>query len=175
MTRHLLTLIAMFVLAGCAPETRTRVVDRPDVEPMELPEFGWAINYTRTVTDAAGDTFVEEPTSFECWIAQHEYGAAMNMCGFQAYVGPESFSLNGEPFSALSWFYGPFIAQISGSGDAEGSDLVYRGERYDGDLIFRLDYDITNVGPLELPPEDAFAPVQRRTLFEDAERFAGVR
>ena len=142
MTRHMLTLAALFALAGCAPETRTREVDRPDVAPMDLPEFGWHMTWTRVVTDSNGEEFTEGPNEFDCYIRQSSDGTALDVCGFTASVGADAFSFDVKPYRAESWYYGILTIEIEGAGDMDGSEISVRAEAEDG-YWYRLEY--TNV------------------------------
>lgn len=149
MTRHLLTLVALFALAGCAPETRTREVDRPDVAPMELPAIGWHTSYT--VEDGGGP---EEPVEFDCYVTQHESGAAIDYCGFLGANWQDGFSFDVKPWRAENWYWGRLIIEVSGSGNALGSEITVEADQADEAWekiadAYTLHYSITHLGEIE--------------------------
>jgi len=90
----------------------------------------------------------QEGIEFDCYLRQHENGAAIDYCGFTAYVFGDAFSFDVRPYKVFSWYYGEMIIQISGAGDLEGSSMVVVAEQPDGDMIYRLEYEVTHVGEL---------------------------
>lgn len=150
-----IALLALLLLTGCAPETRTRTVDRPDTAPMELPRWGWTVSYTRHV-EANGDVIDEGPLEFDCYIRRHTSGRSADVCGFTVEIGADAFSYDGEPYRAVSWFYGLLEITVSGAGDLEGSEIRVKAVQVEtGATVYTMDYDVANVS--EIPDAQAEA------------------
>lgn len=141
-------LLALILVAGCTPEPRTRIVDRPDVEPMELPEWGWHIRYSGYLSDSNGDELEIAEEESVCWIKQA--GAAMDYCGFTAYVTGDSFSFDTKPYLQASW-YGAYEITVSGAGDADGVTLLIEGRdaNESNEYSYTLEYEVVHLGEFE--------------------------
>jgi len=136
---------------GCAPETRTRIEDRPDTAPMELPEWGWTISFVKTVND--GEPM--EPAELDCTVIVNESGGAADYCGFPVWVSQDAFSFDSRPYRALAFYYGPIIVDIDGAGDADGAVIEIRADYADSEtwepfgLAYTVRYVIEHIGEIE--------------------------
>ena len=144
-------LLVLCALAlGCSPETRTKTVDRPDGTPMDLPEWGWNIRYSGSMEDSNGDSLeIPEEESF-CWIRRHKSGAALDYCGFTAWVTGDAFSFDGLPYLQASW-YGTYEITVSGAGDADGASLHIEGRDANdsNSYSYTIDYEVEHVSEFE--------------------------
>jgi len=141
----------MVATLGCAPETRTRIEDRPDTTPMELPEWGWTISFTKTLND--GDPM--EPEQIDCTIVSNESGAAADYCGYNIYVTQDAFSFDTRPYRAVSWYYGPIVVDVTGAGDVEGAEIDVRVDYADSQtwepigLAYKVHYKIEHLKEID--------------------------
>ena len=137
-------LYALLTVAGCTSKPDTKVVDRPDTAPMELPAIGWATTFVATQDGSTVDEpVVGEPTEFDVYLKQHATGAAVDYGGFLIYVSSDVFSFNTKKYWVYSWYYGYIEITVEGAGDAVGAYIFVRGD-YDGGwytLMFELEHN----------------------------------
>lgn len=150
-------LYALLSMIGCAPRVEEKVVDRPDVAPMELPEVGWTVTFVLTSEDSAGGEHVQEPVAFDCFLKVSASGTSGDYCGFNIDVSGDAFSFTlRDPYYLYSWYYGWVEVTVEGAGDAQGAELSVRGDYAGG--WYKLSYVLTHDAELGVPqnPDPSF-------------------
>lgn len=155
---RLIALLLLLSAGGfaCAPDVRTKTVDRPDTAPLVLPERGWHAHFVMTGEENGSE--VSGENDFDCELRQTVEGAALDYSGFIAWVYADGFSFHTKPYHSQHFFYGPLTLHVEGSGDLAGGTIRVEGAADDGGLTWHYDYTITHLS--EIGEEDGFAATE---------------
>lgn len=156
-------LYALLSMGGCMPKAETKIVDRPDVAPMELPAVGWTMTFTLKLEASEGADTVQEPTVFDCFLKVSASGTSADYCGFNIDVSGDAFSFTlQQPYYLYSWYYGWVEVTVEGAGDVDGAELFVKGDYAGGwyKFTYSIEHDIEMGVPQN--PAPGFAPVPFR-------------